>query len=64
MHILYRGVYRFVIFKPLSYCFEETIEFVVKTSFARRPVLRLTKLGDVKKEFKKRLFSSTGLFMD
>ena len=51
MHILYRGVYQFVIFKPLSYCFEVTIGFDLKTSFARRPVLRLTKPGDIKKEF-------------
>ena len=29
--------YQFVIFKPLSYCFKETIEFDVKTSFASRP---------------------------
>ena len=29
-----------VIFKPLSYCFEETTEFDVKTSFASRPVSR------------------------
>ena len=29
-----------VIFKPLSYCFEETIGFDVKASFASRPVSR------------------------
>ena len=29
---------QFVIFKPLSYCFEETIGFDVKASFASRPV--------------------------
>ena len=29
--------YQFVIFKPLSYCFEETIGFDVKVSFASRP---------------------------
>ena len=28
----------FVIFKPLSYCFEETIGFDVKASFESRPV--------------------------
>ena len=32
---------QFVIFNPLSYCFEETIEFDVKASFASRPVSRL-----------------------
>ena len=32
---------QFVIFKPLSYCFEETIGFDVKASFASRPVSRL-----------------------
>ena len=31
----------FVIFKPLSYCFQETIGFDVKASFASRPVSRL-----------------------
>ena len=32
---------QFVIFKPLSYCFEETIEFDVKGSFVSRPESRL-----------------------
>ena len=32
---------QFVAFKPLRYCFEETIEFDVKTSFASRPVSHL-----------------------
>ena len=32
---------QFVIFKPLSYCFEETIGFDVKSSFVSRPVSRL-----------------------
>ena len=32
------SLYQFVTFKPLSYCFEETIEFDVKASFASRPV--------------------------
>ena len=34
-------VVQFVIFKSLSYCFEETIGFDVKVSFASRPVSRL-----------------------
>ena len=46
---------QFVIFKPLSYCFEETIGFDVKASFASRPVSRLiscyNKPGDITKEF-------------
>ena len=29
---------QFVIFKPLSYCFEETIGFDVNASFASRPL--------------------------
>ena len=33
--------YQFVIFKPLSYCFEERIGFDVKASFASRPESRL-----------------------
>ena len=32
---------QFVIFKPLSYCFEETIGFDVKTSFASCPLSHL-----------------------
>ena len=32
---------QFVIFKPLSHCFEEIIEFDVKASFTNRPVPRL-----------------------
>ena len=54
----------FVIFKTLSYVFEEAIGFGVKASFARRPVWRLIKAGDITKQFLKRLFSSMGLFMD
>ena len=38
---IYPTNHQFVIFKPLSYCFEETIEFDVKASFASRPVSRL-----------------------
>ena len=36
-----RDSVQFVIFKPLSYCFEETIRFDVKASFASRPLSRL-----------------------
>ena len=46
---------QFVIVKPLSYCFEETIRFDVKASFASRPESRLIRwyneLGDITKEF-------------
>ena len=35
------GRTQFVIFKPLSYCFEETIGFDVNDSFTSRPVLCL-----------------------
>ena len=48
--LLKGGLYQFVVFKPLSYCFEETIGFDVKGSFARPPVLCLIKPGDVTKE--------------
>ena len=55
-----------LLFKPLSYCFERTIGFDVKASFASRPVSRLirfyNKPGDIAKEFWE--FSSVGLFMD
>ena len=51
-------LYQFVIFKPLSYRFEETIGFNVKVSFACLPVLRLirwyNKPGDITKEFWKK----------
>ena len=44
-----------VIFKPLSYCFEEAIGFDVKASSASRPVSRLirwyNKPGNITKEF-------------
>ena len=47
--------YQFVIFKLLSYCFEETIRFDVKASFASHPVSRIVrwynKPGDMKKGF-------------
>ena len=49
---------QFVIFKPLSYCFEEAIGFDVKTSFANRSVVRLiswyNKPSDITKEFRKK----------
>ena len=41
------GPIQFVIFKPLSYCFEETIGFDVMASFARPPVSRLIKPGNI-----------------
>ena len=60
--------YQFVIFKPLSFCFEETIWFDVKVSIASRPVSRLIRWYNNQviwqKNFDKRLFSSTRLFMD
>ena len=53
---------QFVIFKPVSHCFEQTRRSDVKASFARRPVSRLIKPGDITKNFEKKLFSFTGLF--
>ena len=47
----YCPITQFAIFKLLSYCFEEIIGFKVKVSFARRPVSRLMKPGDVTHEF-------------
>ena len=41
----------FLVFTLLSYCFEEAIDFEVKASFARRPVSRLIKPGDITKEY-------------
>ena len=59
---------QFVIFKPLSYCFEETIGFDVKALFTSLPVSHLISWYKnqviQQNNFEKRLFSSTGLFMD
>ena len=47
--------HKFVIFKPLSYCLEETIGFDVKALFVNRPMSRLIRwyntTGDIIKEF-------------
>ena len=50
---LYVNADQFVILKPLRYCFKETFRFDVKDSFARRPVSRLTKPGNIKKNWGK-----------
>ena len=61
-------VNQFAIFKQLSCCFEETIGFDVKASFASRPVLHLISWYNnqviQQNNFDKKLFSSTGLFID
>ena len=54
---------KFVIFKPLIYCFD------VKAPFASRLLISClirwyNKPGDITNYFEKRLFSSTGPFMD
>ena len=60
-------VNQFAIFKQLSCCFEETIGFDVKASFASRPVLHLISWYNnqviQQNNFVKKLFSSTGLFI-
>ena len=57
---------QYLIFKPLSYCFEETIGFEVKASFASRPVSRLirwyNKPGDIIKEFWEETIQFHGTF--
>ena len=57
---------QFVIFKPLSYCFKETIEFDVTVSFASRPVSCLirwyNKPGDLTKEFWEKAIQFHGTF--
>ena len=57
---------QFVIFKLLSYCFEETIEFDVKASFPSRLVSRLirwyNKPGDITKEFWQKTIQFHGTF--
>ena len=63
-----KQTYQCVIFKPLSYCFEETIRFDVKASFTSRPVSRQLRWYSnqviQQKNFDKKLFSSSGLFID
>ena len=49
--IIEKLLIQFATFKPLSCCFEETIEFDVKASFARCQVFRLIKPGNITKEF-------------
>ena len=48
---------QFLLFKPITYCFEETIGFDVKASFANRPVSRqirfYNKPGDLKEFWEK-----------
>ena len=44
------GLNQFVVFTPLRSCFEEIIGFDVKASFARSPLSRLIKPGDILKE--------------
>ena len=56
------AVYQFVIFKQLSYCFEETIGFDLKAYFARDPVLCLIKPGDKTKEFYEKAIQFQGTF--
>ena len=53
---------QFVIFKPLSYCFKETVGFDVKATFARRPVSGLIKPGDITKKCKKKVIQFYGTF--
>ena len=59
-------IFQFVILKPLSYCFEETIGFEVKASFSSRPMSRLirwhNKPGDITKEFWKKAIQFQGTF--
>ena len=57
-------VFQLVSFKPLSHCFEETVGFDITALFTRRLVSVLIKPGHITNRFLKKLFSSTGLFMD
>ena len=44
-------VYRFLMFKPLSYYFKETIGFDVKASLTKGPLSGLIKPGDIIKSY-------------
>ena len=52
----------FLIFKPLSYFFEETIRFDTNFSFAGRPVSCLIKPGCIAKEFQEKATQFHGSF--
>ena len=57
--------FQFVIFKPLIYCFKETIGFDVKASLATRPVSHLisyNKPGDITKELWEKAIQFHGTF--
>ena len=60
------SIIQFVIFKPLSYCFEQTIGFDVKASFVNRPTSRLiswyNKPGDITKELWEKATQFHGTF--
>ena len=64
--IKYKLSSQFVTFKPLVYCFEKTIVFDVKASFASRPRSRLirwyNKPGDTTKEFSEKAIQFNGTF--
>ena len=57
-----------MIFKPLGYCFEETIGFHVKASFASRLVSRLirwyNKPDEITKEFWEKAIQFHGIFQE
>ena len=57
---------QFVIFKPLSYCFEESIRFNVKASFLSRPLSRLirwyNKPRDITTQFWEKAIQFHGTF--
>ena len=54
--------YQFVVPKLLRYCFEETIGFDGKALFARPPVLRLIKPGDITSKFQEKVIQFHGTF--
>ena len=61
-----QSYFQFVIFKPLSYYFKETIGFDAKSSFESRPLSRLiswyNKPGDITKEFWENAIQFYGTF--
>ena len=49
----------FVIFKPQSYCFRQTIVFDIKTSYASRPLSRLIRLYKKRIDITKKFWEKT-----
>ena len=62
MHSILFQINQFVVFKPLSYRFQEAITFDVKASFERPPVSHLIRPGDTTEECWKKAIQFQRIF--